>query len=506
MKVKASRGTERNCLDETKGTLKDSPMQMVDHFIAGRKISSQSGNSLENFNPSTGQPLSQIARGTKEDVEAAVKAAQSAFPRWSALPPEERSRVLLKIADLIEARKREFAQMESRDQGKPVHLAENMDINRAILNFRFFAHAILHHENESTQSDAHTLNYVLRKPVGVAGLISPWNLPLYLLTWKIAPAIAVGNTVVAKPSEFTSMTADLLADVMIEAGLPAGVVNLVYGLGSEAGDAIVRHPDVPLISFTGGTATGRKILEGSVEFFKKVSVELGGKNPNVIFADCDLEKAISTTLRSSFLNQGEICLCGSRIYVEKSIYDVFVERFVAATKKLKVGDPALADTFMGPLVSKSHLEKVRSYLKIAVEEGGRILTGGEPPDVPQSMVNGYWMRPAVIVDLKENSRCIQEEIFGPVVTISSFESISDAIAKANGVKYGLSASVWTQDISKAHRMASELKVGTVWINTWLARDLRMPFGGQKQSGIGREGGRHSLEFYTESTTVCVRYQ
>lgn len=478
-------------------------MRKIQHFIHGKKTSPSRGEFLENVNPATGQVFSLLARGSKEDVDAAVTSATQAFASWSRTGAEERSAILMRIADLIEKRKDEFARTESEDQGKPVHLAASMDISRAILNFRFFAQTILAHENEST-SDAHTLNYVSRKPAGVAGLISPWNLPLYLLTWKIAPALACGNTVVAKPSEMTSMTADLLADVCVEAGLPAGVLNLVYGLGPEVGEAIVRHPEVPLISFTGGTATGRRILEASAEHFKKVSLELGGKNPNIIFADANLDKALAMTLRSSFLNQGEICLCGSRIYVERSVYPAFLEKFVAETERLTVGDPSDPKTFMGPLVSKAHWEKVRSYIDIAREEGGRIECGGTVPEMTGAFKNGFWLRPTVITNLKQNSRCVQEEIFGPVVTVQPFDTVDEVIHLANDVKYGLSATVWTENLSKAQKVAGELRVGTVWINTWLHRDLRMPFGGMKHSGIGREGGPHSIDFFTETTTVCVR--
>lgn len=475
------------------------------HFIGGRKLPADSGAWIENRNPATGQILSLLARGAKSDIHKAVENAKSAFPLWAGLSAEERSRLLTKIADLIESRELEFAEAESRDQGKPVALARRMDIRRVVQNFRFFAGAILHHENESTQTDASTLNFVLRRPHGVCGLISPWNLPLYLLSWKIAPAIACGNTVVCKPSEFTSMTADLLADVLNEAGLPPGVVNIVYGLGPEAGEELVRHPDVPVISFTGGTATGRHIIEASAAQFKKLSLELGGKNPNIIFADCDLDAAVATTLRSSFLNQGEICLCGSRIYVEEPLFDRFMEKFVAAARALKVGDPADASTFMGPLVSAAHLEKVQSYIQAARDEGGRVWCGGEAPAVPAELAGGYWLAPTVISGLAESSRCIQEEIFGPVVTVSKFRSLDEVLGYANAVKYGLSASVWTQDITKAMRASAGLHAATVWVNSWLERDLRVPFGGQKASGLGREGGRHSIEFYTEATNVCVRY-
>lgn len=475
------------------------------HFIGGERVPSTTQAWLENRNPATGQVINRIARGRSEDIHRAVEKAREAFPAWCSTAPAERARLLNRIADLIDERAQEFAELESLDQGKPVSLALKMDIPRVALNFRFFAGAILHHENESTEIDQQTLNVVLRKPIGVCGLISPWNLPLYLLSWKIAPALAAGNTVVCKPSEMTSMTADLLTDVLTQAGLPKGVVNIVYGLGPEAGEALVRHPDVPLISFTGGTSTGRKIIESGAENFKKLSLELGGKNPNLIFKDADLDAAVNGTIRSSFLNQGEICLCGSRIYVQEEIFDQFMDAFIPRVKALKVGDPRDPQSFMGPLVSKDHLAKVKSYVEIARQEGGRIWTGGEAPRVSEELKDGYWYLPTVITGLSESSRCVQEEIFGPVVTVAKFKDLDEAIEKANGVVYGLSASAWTKDLQTTLRLGRELKTGTLWVNTWLERDLRVPFGGQKASGIGREGGRHSLEFFTEATTLCVRY-
>ncbi|MEZ0391237.1 MAG: aldehyde dehydrogenase [Pseudobdellovibrionaceae bacterium] len=475
----------------------------VQNFIDGRWEAPLTGAYLANLNPATGVAFSEIPRSGAEDVDLAVRSAQQAFPAWSKLSVKERADYLRKLAQGIEDRADVFAEMESRDQGKPVTLARKMDIERAIQNFRFFADFIEKEEAEFYQeNDFHS--EVLRKPVGVAGLISPWNLPLYLLTWKIAPALACGNTVVAKPSEFTSMTAALLAEVSLQIGLPAGVMNIVFGLGSPVGEAIVRHPKVPLISFTGGTETGRKIYRDSAEHFKKISLELGGKNPNLIFADCDLQQAVATTIRSSFLNQGEICLCGSRIYVEEKIFSQFTELFVAETKKLKVGDPADPETFMGALISEAHLKKVESYFEHAKNEGGRILTGGERPELPSQLKHGYFLKPTVIIGLSENSKCLQEEIFGPVVTVTSFKNETEAIQKANGVSYGLSATVWSQDIEKAKKIVSHLDVGTVWINGWLLRDLRVPFGGMKHSGIGREGGKYSIDFYTEATTVVVK--
>jgi aminomuconate-semialdehyde/2-hydroxymuconate-6-semialdehyde dehydrogenase len=386
-----------------------------------------------------------------------------------------------------------------------------MDMNRVVLNFRFFAGSILHSENEATESSLGSsseaiLNYTLRKPIGVAGLISPWNLPLYLLSWKLAPALACGNTVVAKPSEFTSLTAGRFCQLLQEIKFPKGVINMIFGTGNNCGEALVRHPHVPLISFTGGTATGRKVIEASAALTKKISLELGGKNPNLIFADCNYSEMLKTSLRSSFLNQGEICLCGSRIYVEESLYEKFISDFVASAKELKVGDPKDTNTFMGPLVSRSHYEKVLGVIEKAKSEGGQVLCGGAiKTNLPGAFSKGYFVAPTVIAGLPENSSCVQDEIFGPVVTVGKFKDTDDAIQKANGVKYGLSATVWTQDISRAHRLGKQLNVGTVWLNSWMVRDLRVPFGGMKSSGLGREGGKHSLDFYSETTTVCLKY-
>lgn len=479
-------------------------MKKVLNFINGQWSEPRSQKWMDNFNPATAQVFSQLPDSNAADVDLAVSAAEKAFATWSKTTAQYRSQILYKIADLIEARIEEFAQLESQDQGKPVSLARKLDIPRASLNFRFFAGAILHAENESSDMSQDSFNYVLKKPIGVAGLISPWNLPLYLLTWKIAPAIAVGNTCVAKPSEFTSMTAVLLAEVCQQAGLPAGVVNFVFGTGPSAGEALVKHPRVPLISFTGGSETGRRIYREGAEQYKKISLELGGKNPNIIFADANFDEAIAGTIRSSFLNQGEICLCGSRIYVQKEIYERFLQAFVAETKKLKVGIPSEEDTFMGPVVSAAHYEKVKSYIEIAKKEGGTIHTGEESLSLKAPYDKGFFIRPTIITGLSENSRCNQEEIFGPVVTVSPFSTLEEVTEKANATKYGLSATVWTQNLTHAHALARDLQVGTVWINSWLARDLKTPFGGMKASGVGREGGKHSIEFFTESTSINVR--
>jgi aminomuconate-semialdehyde/2-hydroxymuconate-6-semialdehyde dehydrogenase len=471
----------------------------VANFVGGEHVPPAGGRYLDNFCPSTGEPMGEIPDSDERDVDAAVAAARRAFPSWSATPAAERSRLLLRVADLIEENRDELARLESLDSGKPLSLAKRLDIPRAVANFRFFATAILHASTDAHVTDSTALNYTLRQPLGVAGLISPWNLPLYLLTWKIAPAVAAGNTCVAKPSELTPATASALTRLINEAGVPPGVVNIVHGLGGKAGQALTAHRDVPLISFTGGTVTGAKVAAAAAPLFKKLSLELGGKNPNVVFADADLDEAVATSIRSSFWNQGEICLCGSRIFVERSIHDRFVESFIAATRKLRIGDPLDESTDVGALISEAHLQKVLGYVDLARSEGGTIATGGRRADRP-----GWFVEPAVITGLDCDCRVLQEEIFGPVVTITPFDGEEEAIRFANSTKYGLSASVWTRDLQRAHRVASSLDAGTVWINCWLLRDLRVPFGGMKASGVGREGGFESLNFFTEAKNVCVK--
>jgi aminomuconate-semialdehyde/2-hydroxymuconate-6-semialdehyde dehydrogenase len=475
------------------------------NFIDGQFRPPCSDRYLPDVEPATGQVIAEIAESGPEDVEAAVAAASRAFETWRKTPAEERSRLLIRVAELLEENFDELARLESEDNGKPVALARRMDIPRAILNFRFFATAILHTETSAHVTDDRALNYTLRQPLGVAGLISPWNLPLYLLTWKIAPAIAAGNCCVAKPSELTPLTADRLATLTLEAGIPPGVVNIVHGPGASAGRAITSHPKVPLISFTGGTKTGADVMAQAGPLFKKVSLELGGKNPNIVFADADLEQAVATSIQSSFANQGEICLCGSRLFVEKPIYDEFLDRFLEGTGKLRIGDPQEATTDVGALVSEPHLRKVEGYVELAKEEGGSILVGGKRPgNLPERVRDGYFLEPTVIAGLDCNRRVMQEEIFGPVVTVTPFDTADEAIAYANGTRYGLSSSVWTRDLQKAHRVAAAIETGTVWVNTWLLRDLRVPFGGMKESGVGREGGFDSLEFFTEAKTVCIK--
>ncbi len=476
----------------------------IQNFIAGEFVRPIGGKYLDNIEPATGKPYSLVPESDARDVEAAVAAAENAFPAWSKTPAAERSRLLLRLADLIERDLEKFARAESIDTGKPLSLARSLDIPRASSNFRFFATAILHTENEAHVTDGLAFNYTLRQPRGIAGLISPWNLPLYLLSWKIAPAIAVGNTAVAKPSELTPMTAFLLCEICREAGLPNGVLNIVHGTGPNVGAVITAHPKIATISFTGGTVTGRKVAEAGAPLFKKISLELGGKNPNIIFADADLEAALAGSVRSSFANQGQVCLCGSRVFVERPKYDEFVRRFRAKVSQLKLGDPLEPDTDQGAIVSRMQLEKVKFYVDLAREEGGKIELGGESPPPPNERCGeGYFFPPTVITGLPVSCRVNREEIFGPVVTITPFESEEEVIGYANDVDYGLSSSLWTQNLSRAHRVAEQIHAGTVWINCWLLRDLRVPFGGMKQSGVGREGGEEALRFFTEPKNVCI---
>ena len=476
----------------------------LQNFIGGAFVPPAAGGHLANSNPATGEPLAPVPDSQAADVEAAVAAARAAFPAWAATPTEARAATLERVATLLEARLDEFAELESRDQGKPVHLARQVDIPRAVQNFRYFARAVRQHQDRASHMDGGALNYTRHHPVGVAGLISPWNLPLYLLTWKLAPALATGNTCVAKPSELTSMTAHRLGEVLRDAEVPPGVVNLVLGSGPGAGEPLVAHPDVRLVSFTGGTATGARIAATAAPHFKKLSLELGGKNATLVFADADLEHAVATAVRAAFTNQGEICLCGSRVLVERSCYEDFVEAFVARTRALRVGDPADPGSDLGALVSAAHRDKVAGYVALAREEGGQIRCGGAAPELPPPFDRGYFFQPTVVTGLGPDCRVVREEIFGPVVTLAPFEDEDEAVTLANASRYGLSASVFTRDLARAHRVADQLEVGTVWVNTWMLRDLGMPFGGIKASGLGREGGEYSLDFFTEPKTVCLQ--
>ncbi|MBY0435213.1 MAG: aldehyde dehydrogenase [Cyclobacteriaceae bacterium] len=479
-------------------------MQKILNYINGELVGPVSGNFIDNYNPSEGKVYSHIPDSDEKDVALATAAAKSAFAEWSSLPAEKRSAVLLRIADLIDRDFDKLALAESIDNGKPLKLAKAMDIPRASANVRFYATASMHFSSEAHITDTQAINYTTRSPIGVAGCISPWNLPLYLFTWKIAPALAAGCTVVAKPSELTPMTAFLLTQLCIEAGLPKGVLNVVHGLGPKAGQAIIDHPDITAISFTGGTVTGKKIAATAAPMFKKLSLELGGKNPNAVFADCDFNEAITTSISSSFSNQGEICLCGSRIFVERSLYQRFVDEFVKRTNELVVGDPLEGSTRVGALVSEGHMNKVLSYIELAQQEGGKIVAGGKRVRVEGRCAEGYFVAPTVVTGLDHTCRTNQEEIFGPVVTIMPFDTEAQAIEFANSTPYGLAATVWTENLKRAHRVAGQIKSGIVWVNCWLLRDLRTPFGGMKQSGVGREGGWEALRFFTEAKNICIK--
>jgi aminomuconate-semialdehyde/2-hydroxymuconate-6-semialdehyde dehydrogenase len=476
----------------------------IKNYINGHLVEPIGGTYLDNINPATGNVFGTIPDSDARDVEAAVQAAKAAFPAWSKTPAAKRSAIMMRVSELIEQNLERLAEGESLDNGKPMWLSRTVDIPRARDNFAFFATAILHEASETHSMGESGFNYTLRQPIGVAGCISPWNLPLYLFTWKIAPALASGNTVVAKPSEITPLTAYLLSELCIEAGMPAGVLNIVHGLGGKVGAAITEHPDVPMISFTGGTETGATIARVAAPMFKKLSLELGGKNPTIIFADCDFEETLKTTLRSAFANQGQICLCGSRIFVERPIYAKFRDALVERVKNLRVGPPTEETTKVGAVVSEAHMHKVLSYVALAKEEGGTVLCGGERIMLEGEFAGGFYLSPAIIEGLPFTCRTNQEEIFGPVVTIMPFDTEEEVLAMANSTKYGLAANMWTSNLQRAHRMAANLHMGIVWINCWLLRDLRTPFGGVKASGVGREGGFEALNFFTEAKNVCVK--
>ncbi|KUF32502.1 MULTISPECIES: aldehyde dehydrogenase [Lysinibacillus] len=473
------------------------------NFINGEFIDAIDGKVFENINPATEEVIGWVAEATREEVDAAVQSAKAALKGpWGKFTVKERSLLLRRIGDLILENVEELAALETIDTGKPYHLAIEMDIKRAAHNFHFFADYVTSLGNESYNQDNMALHYSVTRPVGVVAMINPWNLPLLLLTWKLAPCLAAGSTAVMKPAELTPMTATRLVELCQEAGIPDGVVNLVHGFGgNSAGAFLSEHPDVDAITFTGETKTGTTIMKAAAPTLKKVSFELGGKNPTIIFKDSDLDEVLATTLKSSFTNQGQVCLCGSRIYVERDIYKEFVEKFVARTKELKIGDPFDATTDIGSVVGKEHYEKVMGYIQIAREEGGNILTGGGRP---ATIDKGYYIEPTIITDLTDQDRCVREEIFGPVVTVLPFDTEDDVISRANDTNYGLGATIWTNDLRRAHRVAGQIESGIVWVNTWYLRDLRTPFGGMKHSGIGREGGAHSFEFYCEVSNVTIK--
>ncbi len=482
-------------------------MEQIKNYIDGTFFPPVSGQYIQNYNPATGEVYSHLPDSDERDVNAAVEAAGAAFPAWSTISAGVRSRILLRVAELIERDIDKLALAESIDQGKPVWLAKSVDIPRAASNFRFFATAILHFASEAHAMEDTAINYTLRNPIGVVGAISPWNLPLYLFTWKIAPAVATGNCVVAKPSELTPMTAFMLSEICAEAGLPSGVLYIVHGYGQKVGAAISVHPRIPAITFTGGTKTGGEIARAAAPMFKKLSLEMGGKNPTIVFADCDedgdFEKMIETTIRSSFQNQGEICLCGSRIFIERPIYEKFKHEFVERTKLLRVGDPLDDITYIGAINSIQHLQKIQSYVTLAESEGGKTLVGGNRVHLEGRCKYGWFFAPTVIEGLAPDCRTNQEEIFGPVVTLMPFTTEDEVLAYANSTQYGLAATVWTQNLTRAHRVAARIQSGIVWINCWMVRDLRTPFGGMKNSGLGREGGLEALRFFTEPKNICI---
>jgi len=477
-------------------------MELLSNFINGDYVNPKSNNYLDVFEPATGQVYCQVPNSNGDDIHLAVNSAIDAFPKWSSLSLDERSLYLKTIAEMIESRLDEFAKYESRDTGKPISLAKSLDIPRAVSNFRFFAEYASQFEFEFNINNDSSHNTVIRSPLGPVGCISPWNLPLYLFTWKIAPALITGNTVVAKPSELTPFTAFKFGEICKDAGLPAGVLNIIHGQGLTAGDALISHSGIKAISFTGGTATGKVIASKSAPMFKKLSLEMGGKNPAVVFSDCDYDAMLETVVKSSFSNQGQICLCSSRIMVEENIYNKFRKDFVEKVSALIVGDPIEDSTQIGSITSKPHLDKVMTYIELAQEEGGTILTGGKQVTIKGRCEGGWFVEPTVIDGLINSCRTNQEEIFGPIVTIIPFKDEGEAIDIANDTEYGLSATIWTEDIDKATRVARNIDAGVIWINCWLVRNLRTPFGGMKQSGMGREGGTEILNFFTEPKNIC----
>lgn len=478
-------------------------MIKIQNYIDGRLCPAVDGGSMESIEPATGKVLATLPDSNSKDVDLAVIAAKKAFSTWGSTTAEYRSRLLLTISTIIERHLDALAQDESADNGKPVKLASTIDIPRAASNFRFFANSIVGFSSEAHIVEQEAVNYTRRAPIGVVGCISPWNLPLYLFTWKIAPALAAGNCVVAKPSELTPLTAFRLSEICIEAGLPPGVLNIVHGTGADVGQAIVEHQEISAISFTGGTQTGKKIAATAAPMFKKLSLELGGKNPTIIFDDCDYQQMLDTTIRSAFANQGEICLCGSRIFIQNTLYDQFKSDFIGKVKALTVGDPQ-SDVNLGALISQQHLEKIESFVELGLSEGGTLLTGGHRSKVSGRCEGGFFFEPTVLEGLGQHCQINQQEIFGPVVTLIPFSTEEDLIAMANDTQFGLAANIWTNNITRAHNIAHQLKSGIVWINCWLLRDLRTPFGGMKASGVGREGGNEALRFFTEPQNICVK--
>lgn len=480
-------------------------MLLIENFINGSYCAPLDSTYLDNVNPATGIVISKIPRSNKKDIDLAVQSAQAAFPNWSASSQESRFLILNKIAEGIESHLNELALAETNDTGKAISHSRQIDIPRAASNFRFFATAAMQFASESHDMPKRAINYTLRQPIGIVGCISPWNLPLYLFTWKIAPALATGNCVIAKPSELSPTTAFLLGKICKEAGLPDGVLNIIQGYGTEAGEAIIQHPDIKAISFTGGTKTGKHIATQVAPKFKKLSLELGGKNPCLVFADCDYEQTLKQVVRLAFSNSGQICLCGSRILIEERIYEQFKKDFIAKVDKMLPSDPLDPDCKMGSLISNEHLNKVLNYIELAKEEGGSILSGGTQIKLSGRCEGGSFIKPCVIEGLGPDCRTNMEEIFGPVVTLQSFKTDEQALELANCSQYGLASSIWTTNLNRAHRLAEQIQTGIVWINCWLLRDLRTPFGGMNNSGVGREGGYEAMRFFTEPKNICINY-
>lgn len=481
-------------------------MLTLANLVNGRLVPPAATRYLDVFEPATGKVFAQCPDSDADDVAEAVEAAAAAAPDWAATPASERARLIHQLADLVQDNIDDLVTAESRDNGKPRTLARKVDIPRAVANLRHFAAAVTTWDSESHAMEAGAINYTLRQPLGVVGCISPWNLPLYLFTWKIAPALACGNTVVAKPSEITPLTAFMLSQLAIESDLPPGVLNVVHGTGAGVGQPIVGHAAVKAVSFTGSTRTGRAIAQACAPAFKKVSLEMGGKNPAIVFADADLDDdAMDTIVRSGFANQGEICLCGSRLLVERGIYEAFKSRYLARVEALRVGDPDDAESDLGALVSKAHFDKVMACIERARDEGGTVLCGGHAVHLEGRCADGWFVAPTVIEGLPPDCATNREEIFGPVVTLIPFDGEDEAVAIANATDYGLAASLWSSSAARVHRVAARLDFGIVWANCWMRRDLRTPFGGVKHSGMGREGGTDALRFFTEPKNVCVAW-
>ena len=484
-------------------------MKKVQHYINGKFMDSQCGEFFDNYNPATAELISKVALGREPEVNAAIAAAKAALTgEWGQMKLNDRIAMMYEIANEIDRRFDDFLEAECLDTGKPYSIARHIDIPRGAANFKVFADTMKSVADEAYRADTpdgrQMLNYSMRKPKGVIGVISPWNLPLLLMTWKVGPAMACGNTVVVKPSQVTPTTTSLLGEVMSKVGVPAGAYNVVQGKGSITGNLITAHKDIDAITFTGETSTGEMIMQACSKGVRDISLELGGKNPAVIFADCDMDKAIFETARSVFANSGQVCLGTERVYVERPIFDEFVDRLKTAGSKLKVGVQDDESVDMGPVVSAAHRDKVLEFYAAAKKEGANVILGGGAPKMEGKLANGYFVEPTIWTGLPETATVVKEEVFGPCCHIAPFDTEEEVIKMANDTKYGLAATVFTENLTKAHRVASQIDAGIVWVNSWFLRDLRTPFGGMKGSGIGREGGHHSLEFYTELKNVCIK--